>query len=336
MAAEPFQVRIPDSVIEDLSARLKATRLAPEVRDADWSAGTPSSFLRPLVEYWSESYEWRREQQRLNSVSHFRAMIEGVGIHFVHMKSGRTDAVPLLLMHGWPSSFVQMLDLLPLLTKSSESELAFDVVAPSLPGYGFSDIPSGPGMSPSAMAPLMHRLMTEVLGYERYAIRSSDLGAGVASAIGLRFPAETIGSHTGGTNPFLQGPIPDDLTSDEQRFVENAQAWADHDGDLFASIPKDALLTNLTIYWATETIGSSMRLYFEAMRDTAGWGTAQVPTGYLMPTNDMFPTPRSWMERQGPITHWTEAPSGGHFMEWEQPTVVARDLRAFFTPLVRS
>ncbi|MEL6195662.1 MAG: epoxide hydrolase family protein [Myxococcota bacterium] len=376
MAAEPFQVRIPDSVIEDLRARLKATRLAPEVRDADWSAGTPSSFLRPLVEYWSESYEWLSEQERLNSVSHFRAMIEGVGIHFVHMKSGRTDALPLLLMHGWPSSFVQMLDLLPLLTKSSQPELAFDVVAPSLPGYGFSDIPSGPGMSPSAMAPLMHRLMTEVLGYKRYAIRSSDLGAGVASAMGLRFPAQIVGSHTGGTNPFLQGPIPDDLTSDEQRFVENAQAWmqqemayaqlhaskpqtiahalndspaglaswlfekfytwADHDGDLFASIPKDALLTNLTIYWATETIGSSMRLYFEAMRDTAGWGTAQVPTGYLMPTNDMFPTPRSWMERQGPITHWTEAPSGGHFMEWEQPTVVARDLRAFFTPLVRS
>jgi pimeloyl-ACP methyl ester carboxylesterase len=298
--------------------------------------------------------------------------VDDARLHFIHQRSSREDALPLLLLHGWPSSFVQMLDIVPLLTEP-ESGQAFHVIIPSLPGFGFSDIPTQPGMSPAAMAPIVHRLMSDALGYERYGLRSSDLGAGVAAAMVLAYPDAIIGSHTGGTNPYLQQPLPDDLSEEEQVFVQNAQTWTftemayaflhsskpqtlayalndspaglaswilekfyrwvDHDGDLYSVISRDALLTNLTIYWATGTINASMRLYYEAARAEGGWGVPQVPVGYLMPLNDFFPTPRSWIERQGPVAHWTETAVGGHFLEWEQPAIVAGDLQAFFSGL---
>lgn len=295
---------------------------------------------------------------------------------FIHDRAERRDgreAIPLLLLHGWPGSFVQMLSLLPLLTDLDGSDApAFDVVVPSLPGYGFSAIPDTRGMSAPRMAPLMHALMTEVLGYERYGLRSSDLGAGVASRIAADHGPSIIGTHTGGTNPYL-GPVPDDLGPQEKAFVKAAQAWSQSEmayaqehsskpqtlayalndspaglaawivekvwrwGDtsmpLGQRIDQDALLDNLTIYWMTGTIGSSMRLYYETARDPDAWARPDVPTAYLMSPHDMFPTPRAWIERSARVDRWTEIDRGGHFLEWEVPHLVAKDLRAFFGSL---
>ncbi|MEO1495364.1 MAG: epoxide hydrolase family protein [Pseudomonadota bacterium] len=368
----PFTIDIPQDTIDDLVLRLENTRLPGAVEGTGWTYGTNPDALADLIEYWRTDFDWRAAEARLNAYEHFTADVDGTTLHFIHAPSTRDDAVPLLMLHGWPSSFVQMLDIIPLLNDPEEGQ-AFHVVVPSLPGYGFSEIPTDPGMSPVAMAPLMHRLMTEGLEYDRYGIRSSDLGAGVASSMALNFPDAIIGSHTGGTNPYLQQPLPEDLSEEEQTFVKNAQnwtftemayaflhsskpqtisyalndspaglaswflekfeTWVDHDGDLYSVISRDDLLTNLTIYWATGTINSSMRLYYEAARAEGGWGVPEVPIGYLMPINDFFPTPRSWIERQGPVDHWTEIEQGGHFMEWEQPQIVADDLRAFFSGL---
>ncbi|WP_298918565.1 epoxide hydrolase family protein [uncultured Algimonas sp.] len=368
--ADAFTIDIASDIIDDLRARLSQTRFPDTVAGAGWDYGTKTDYLETLIDYWRNGYDWEAEQDRLNGFDHFKARVDGLDVHFVHATSSRDDAIPLLLLHGWPSSFVQMLDLIPQLT---EGEPAFHVVAASLPGFGFSDRPSEPGMSPAAMAPMMHALMHDVLGYERYGMRSSDLGAGVASAMALSHPEAVIGSHTGGTNPYLQGEIPTDLSEAEAEFVANAQnwmqtemayaqlhaskpqtlavalndspaglaswivekfhKWVDHDGDPMSRVGRDAFLTNLTIYWATQTIGSSMRLYYEAVRSPGSWGRADVPVGYLMPRHDMFPTPREWMERQGPIGHWTETDQGGHFMEWEQPGIVADDLQRFFGAL---
>lgn len=320
--------------------------------------------------YWRTEYDWQAEQARLNSFDNFKAEIDGLDIHFIHAKSDRVDAIPLLMLNGWPSSFVQMLDIIPMLTAPNGDGPAFHVIAASLPGYGFSEIPTEAGMSPGAIAPYMHKLMTEVLEYDRYGVRSSDLGAGVAAMMAGTYGDAIIGSHTGGTNPFLQGPIPADLSAEEQAFVQNAQnwmqqemayamlhsskpqtvavglndspaglaswivekfwRWTDNDGTIESVINRDALLTNLTIYWATQTINPSMRLYAEAARAQDGWAMRLVPVGYLMPKNDMFETPKSWIERQGPVGHWTESEKGGHFMEWEQPQIVVDDLRLFF------
>lgn len=367
--AQPFTIEIPQEALDDLKTRLAQTRWPDALNGAGWAYGTDDAALRDLVGYWQNDFDWRAQEARLNALDHYTADIDGMTIHFIHAPSPDPDATPLMLLHGWPSSFVQMLDIIPMLTNPAEGA-AFHVIVPSLPGYGFSDIPTEPGMSPATMAPIMHALMTEVLGYERYGLRSSDLGAGVAGAMALAYPDAIIGSHTGGTNPYLQQPLPDDLTEEEQAFVQAAQAWTfteiayaflhsskpqtlayalndsptgmaswmlekfetwvDHDGDLYSVIDRDALLTNMTIYWTTGTINASMRLYAEAARNPGAWGQPEIPVGYLMPVNDFFPTPRSWIERQGPVAHWTEVQTGGHFMEWEQPQIVADDLRAFF------
>ncbi|MEO1108963.1 MAG: epoxide hydrolase family protein [Pseudomonadota bacterium] len=220
----PFAIDIPQSTLDDLTTRLENTRLPGAVDGAGWDYGTNPEALTDLITYWRTDFDWRAAEARLNTFDHFTADVNGTMLHFVHARSSRDDAIPLLMLHGWPSSFVQMLDIIPLLNEP-ENGPAFHVVVPSLPGYGFSDIPSVPGMSPSAMAPLMHRLMTDGLGYERYGIRSSDLGAGVAASMALAFPDAIVGSHTGGTNPYLQQPLPEGLTEEEQAFVQNAQNW---------------------------------------------------------------------------------------------------------------
>jgi pimeloyl-ACP methyl ester carboxylesterase len=368
-AVNRFTIDVPQSTLDDLQARLARARLPDAIPGVGWDYGADADALTELIRYWHTEYDWRAEEARLNRFDHFTAEIDGLSIHFVHARSTREDAVPLLMLHGWPSSFLQMLDIIPLLTEPEDGP-AFHVVVPSLPGYGFSEIPKDRGVSPVAMAPLMHHLMTDALGYQRYGVRSSDLGAAVAATMALRYSDAIIGSHTGGTNPYLQQPLPDDLTEEEQAFVQAAQAWSstemayaflhsskpqtlayalndspaglaawilekfhrwvDHDGDLYEVISRNALLANLTIYWVTGTINSSMRLYYEAARAQGGWGAPEIPVGYLMPVNDFFPMPRSWIERQGPVAHWTEVNEGGHFMEWEQPRIVADDLQRFF------
>jgi pimeloyl-ACP methyl ester carboxylesterase len=369
MSVEPFEVKVPQAALDDLRERLAATRWPDEIRDAGWDYGANLGYVRELCEYWLEVFDWRAQEERINSFDHFRAEVDGFGIHFIHQRGGGENPVPLLVLHGWPGSFYQMLKVIPLLADPAAS---FDVVVPSLPGYGFSDRPKERGMGASRTAELVHRLMTEELGYERYGTRASDLGAGVSQQLALSHPESLIGLHHNGTNPFV-GQIPDDLTEAEKEFVQSAQTWgfqemayamehsskpqtlayglndspaglaawivekfwrwSDNDGDLEGRFPRDELLANLTIYWVTQTIGSSIRFYYETARDPGSWGRVEVPTAMMMSPKDMFPTPREWVERSYNVERWTDIDRGGHFLEWEEPELVAEDARAFFRPL---
>jgi pimeloyl-ACP methyl ester carboxylesterase len=375
MAVTPFSVSVPEATLVDLRERLARTRFPDTVSDAGWAYGTDVAYLRELVAYWRDDFDWRAQERRLNSFPQFTAEVEGTRLHFVHQRGTGPAPIPVLLLHGWPSSFVQMLDLAPLLADpvahGSDPADSFDVVAASLVGYGFSGRPTEPGMSVDRMATLFHTLMTEELGYTRYAIRGGDLGAGILGRMAARYPGSVIGVHTGGTTPFIS-QVPDDLSPAEQEFVTAAQRWSmeemayameqssrpqtlaaglndspaglaawviekfrrwsDCDGDLERRFSKDELLTNLTVYWVTETIGSSMRLYYETVRDPH-WDTGDVPTAMLMSSKDMFPTPREWAARSGRIDRWVETDRGGHFLEWEEPELVAGDMRAFFRDL---
>jgi pimeloyl-ACP methyl ester carboxylesterase len=377
MPVSPYVIDVPQESLDDLRARLRNTRWPDEIEGAAWEYGTNLAFLQDIVAYWRDGFDWREQERRLNRLAHVRAEIDGIGVHLIHERGTGPNPVPLLMLHGWPSSFVQMLDILPMLTDperhGGDISPSFDVIVASLPGYGFSNRPKVPGMSAARIAGLFHTLMTDVLGYPRYGLRGSDLGAGVTGQMALAHPEAVIGHHTGGTNPWVQD-VPDDLTEEEQEFVANAQMWSqtemayamehsskpqtlayglndspagmaswilekfhrwsDCNGDLTSRFARDDLLTNLTIYWATETIGSSIRLYYETIRDPGDWGRADVPTAMLMPRNDMFPTPRSWVERTSRVDRWTETDRGGHFLEWEEPALVAGDLRAFFGPLL--
>jgi pimeloyl-ACP methyl ester carboxylesterase len=252
--------------------------------------------------------------------------------------------------------------------------VCFDVVAASLPGYGFSQIPDERGMDERRMAALMVGLM-ERLGHERFAARGSDIGGGVLTQMGALFPDRLIGLHLSGIRPVVV-QVPDDLTDAEKALVKQAQewgmferayaalhstkpqtvahglndspaglaawivekfrSWSDCGGDVEKRFSKDELLTNLTIYWATQTIVSSIRVYFEIFRAGPLPGVKDVPVAMLMAAHDLVTPPREWVERSGPIARWSQLDTGGHFLEWEEPALVADDMRAFFGELAAS
>ena len=379
MTVTPFTPTVDPAVLEDLRARLRATRWPDALDGAGWDLGTDTEVLRSFVDTWLHDFDWARQQERLAAFGHVRVDVDGLGVHAVHERAPRRDGgepVPVVLLHGWPSSFVQMLPVIPLLTcpeeHGGEPGDAFDVVALSLPGYGFSDRPARRGVDVIRIADIVVRVMAE-LGHPRFAARGSDLGAGVLQQLALAHPDRLVGLHLSGTNPYL-GRVPDDLSEAEREFVARAEewnrtemayamehsskpqtlahalndspaglaswvlekfrTWSDCGGDLDSVYDRADLLTNLTVYWATETIGSSMRLYHETARSTsAAWGRVEVPTGMAMSAADMFPTPREWVERSYAVTSWTALPRGGHFLEWEVPDLVVEDMRRFFRPL---
>lgn len=367
MTAAPFKIAVPDAVLEDLEARLRLTRWPGAVQGAGWEYGIDTATLRPLVDYWAEDFDWRAIERDLNALPQFTANVDGESIHFVRALGEGDRRIPVLILHGWPSSFLQMTDLIPLLTEEKDG-ISFDVIIPSLPGFGFSSQPQSRGMSVVRIARLMTTLMTDVLGYERFAGRGSDLGAGVLQQMALQTPERLIGLHLSGTNPYL-GYVPEDLSPEEAEFVQRAQGWMQSEmayamlhsskpdtiavglndspaglaawilekfhawtdaEDFVARYGRDRLLANLTLYWATGTIGSSIRLYYETVRDPGQWGRVEVPTAMLMTPHDMFPTPRAWAERSYNVQRWTEIDTGGHFLEWEEPALVAGDLFAWF------
>ncbi|MEN0063402.1 MAG: epoxide hydrolase family protein [Myxococcota bacterium] len=359
MNISKFSIQVDGSVLDDLEQRLRATRF-PDSVETGWGYGMDAEVLKSFIEDWIV-FDFRTVEEELNRLPHFTATVDGTTIHFIHLRGESASPRPaLMLLHGWPASFVQML---PILDRLADR---FDLIVPSLPGFGFSQRPTAPGMNVGRMGELLHELVTVGLGYARFGLRSSDLGAGVASAICLAHPESVIGSHESGTNPFLPS-IPEDLSAEEATFVEQAQQWMQtemayamvhsskpqtlaaslndspaglaawmlekferwSDGGL-AAYDRTELLTNLTLYWVTETIGSSIRLYAETVRAGGPWGRVEVPRGFAMLPADMFPTPRSWIERNSRVDHWTELPRGGHFGEWEVPDLLARYIHAFF------
>ncbi len=377
MTISPYTVHVDDEVLDDLRDRIRRTRWTDRVRPG-WEDGVDVDHLRELVAHWADGFDWRAEEERINAGTHLRADVDGTGLHVVHERAAGGDGMPLLLLHGWPSSFLQMRRITPLLTDpaahGAAADDAFDVVVPSLPGFGFSDRPTAPGMSNGPVAELLHTLMTRELGYERYAVRASDLGAGVAASLATAHPESVIGLHQSGSNPWTDlDHLPDDLSPAEEEMVaaarrfraehfayallhvstpqtvavglndspaglaawvvEKFRAWSDNDGDVETAFTREELLANLTVYWATQTIGSSMRLYYENFHATGAWGTIDVPTAYAMLPADMFRTPREWVARSGRVDRWTELPRGGHFGEQEVPDLLAEDLRAFLRPL---
>jgi pimeloyl-ACP methyl ester carboxylesterase len=361
--AESFRIDVPEPVLDDLRERLGRTRWPDAVAD-DWDRGTAPGALRELVEHWRDGFDWPAAQARLNALDHRRARVDGFGLHFV--RAGTPGAQPLLLLHGWPDSFLRFEALLPLLSD------AFDLVVPSIPGYGFSDRPTGPGVGPDRIADLFAGLMTD-LGLERFGVHGGDLGSGIGEQLAHRHGERLVGLHLTdvpwwhlfavdpatlseperdflergtrwsreeGAYALLQSTRPQTLAyalNDSPAglagwFLEKFRAWSDCGGDVFSRFSPDLLATNLTIYWVTETAGSAARLYYDTMTADRGdaKGRVEVPTAVASFPKDLVPAPREFAERWFDVRRWTEMPRGGHFAAWEEPRLLADDLRAFF------
>jgi pimeloyl-ACP methyl ester carboxylesterase len=302
---EPFMISISPYVIDDLRERIGRARWPDEVGGSGWRYGANEEYLKCLCTHWANGFDWKEQEERLNWLHHFRTNIDGTGIHFIHEKGKGRKRMPLLLIHGWPDSFARFLKLIPLLTAEGEEGISFDLVIPSIPGFGFSDRPAEPGMNFTRIADLFGRLMRE-LGYNQYMIHGGDLGSAIAEQLAIGFPEDVIGLHlTEVPYQHFYSLKPEELTEAEKKYIEAGQqwqmregaynllqstkpqtlayalndspiglaawviekfySWTDHPGDLEKVYTRDELLVNLTIYWATQTAGSAARLYYEAM-----------------------------------------------------------------------
>jgi pimeloyl-ACP methyl ester carboxylesterase len=385
--AEPFSLHLDAAVLDDLRARIRHARLPEPAPGQPWAQGTDRGWLEALLAYWADGFDWPGAERELNSFAQFRARVGDADLHFVHEKARAGQGIPLILGHGWPSCFAELLPLVPLLTDPAGHGIdgpAFDVVIPSLPGYGFSPRPDvAGGVTYRYVARLWHQLMRG-LGYRAYGAGGGDFGAGIATFMALHDPGPLIGLHL--TNLELSpytGAGSRPLSQAEQQYLEQARqwdatergytaiqstkpqtlgyalndspaglaawvlekwrSWSDCDGRLESRFTRDFLLTIVTLYWATATITSSMRDYYDNRRwhGEPRLGPAdvvRVPTAVAIFPHMLIPEgqpPREWAERLYDIRRWTIMPRGGHFAPAEEPSLVARDITAFYATLDR-
>jgi pimeloyl-ACP methyl ester carboxylesterase len=302
----PFPIQIEEEILSDLRERIRKTRWPDQVAGAAWDQGTDLEYLRHLLAYWADAFDWRAQERKLNAANHFRAELDGVHIHFVHERARDGHGIPLILTHGWPSTFIELLPLVPFLTDPKAHGIdgpTFDVVIPSLPGYGFSDRPAQVRVNYEHVAGLWHRLMRG-LGYKRYGAQGGDFGAGITTFMALKDPEPMIGVHLSNLEitPYT-GPGARPLSAAERNYLERNQAfwqeeggykaiqstkpqtlayglndspaglaawllekwrsWADSRGNLDDRFSRNFLLSTVTLYWVTQTIASSMRDYFD-------------------------------------------------------------------------
>jgi epoxide hydrolase len=361
-AIEAFAVDVDDATLDDLRRRLAHTRFPDQIPGTGWVYGIPVDYLRELVEYWRDQYDWRAEQAKLNALDHFRTTIDGQAIHFVHARSPRAGAFPILLVHGWPGAFTEFLDIIPRLTDE------FDVIVPSLPGYGFSDPTRTRGWDVARIARAFAELMAR-LGYSRYGAQGGDWGAQIVTRMGALDPEHCVAIHLNmplGERPEEAVALSDDdkaglaalahFQREESAYaleqstkpqtvgvalndspvallgwmMEKFRAWSDCDGIPENAFTRDQLLTIVTIYWATQTSASAARLYWEHKNTEERVQYVAVPTGVARYPKEVLRFPRPWVERAYNVTHWVEMPRGGHFAAMEQPELFADDVRTFF------
>ncbi len=366
-----FKCQIAQPLVDDLKFRISQTRWTDEIKGSGWQYGANLSYIKELADYWLDKFDWRKVEDKINQYPNYLAEIDGIKIHFLHIKGKGKISVPLIITHGWPGSFMEMSKLIDPLT--ADPEFSFDLIIPSIPGFGFSQKIDAPGCNLWFISDLWSKLIKK-LGYEKVLAQGGDFGAGISTALALNHPENMLGLHLnyipGSYFPFLSQD--EKLTEEEYQFQKSAEnwyttegayshqhrtkpitlgyalndspvglcawivekfyGWSDCKGNIESVFTKDELLSNVSLYWFTETIHSSIRLYNE---------NSQVPLHFLR--NDFihipvgiarfhkeepFP-PRKFIERGYNIQHWTDIPTGGHFAAMEQPVLLANDIIQF-------
>ena len=378
-AIVPFRIAVSDRVLTDLQRRLENTRCPSQIDGSGWDYGTDLAYMRELVAYWRHKYDWRAHERRLNQLPQFKTTIDGLEIHFVHQRSLVPQAKPLILIHGWPGSFMEFTKIIDRFTDpvrfGASDRDAFHVVALSLPGFGFSSKPTARGFSPRKIAEVVSKLMTR-LGYERYGAQGGDWGGIIVRQLGLLDQSRLIGLHSNMcVAPALTGPNATQGVSAEELkridairermateigyqqiqstkpmtlgyglndspvglaawIVEKFRTWSDSQGRVESRFSKDELLTNIMIYWVTESGPSSARIYFENRVDPGAQGRVEVPFACARFPAEVFANvPRKAVEAAYNVVQYTEMASGGHFAALEEPELLAADVRKFFRNL---
>lgn len=370
-----FKVNIEQKILDDLKLRIKNTRWPDEIINSNWTYGASLSYMKELSEYWLNEFDWRKTETEINQHENFIAEIDGYKIHFLHIKGKGKDSIPIIITHGWPGSFLEMMKLIPLLTENTK--VSFDVVIPSMMGFGFSQKLNRVGCNVSFMADLWFKLMQK-LGYEKFGVQGGDFGAGVSSFISLKYPDHVIGMHLNyipgnyqpelGVGELLTDEENDYIKSEDEWYfreggyslqqktkpltlayglndspiglcawiIEKMYGWAECKGNIENVFTKDELLSNVMLYWITETIHSSVRLYGENKKVPMKLGKdsfINIPVGIAhFQFEEPFP-PRKFIERGFNIQHWSDFSEGGHFPAIEKPELLAEDICDFFNSI---
>jgi len=343
----PFAINIENGTVSDLRERIRKTRWPDQASGDAWDQGTDLEYLKQLFAYWADGFDWRAQERELNAFRHFRAKLDGVHIHFVYERARHGNGIPLMLSHGWPSSFIELLPLVPFLTDPNAHGIdgpAFDVVIPSLPGYGFSERPARVPVNYERVAGLWHQLMGG-LGYERYGAQGGDFGAGIATFMALKVPEPMIGIHLSNLEitPYT-GPGARPLSAEERTYLERNQAfwqeergykviqstkpqtlayglndspaglaawilekwrsWSDSRGDLDHRFSRDFLLSTVTLYWVTQTIASSMRDYFD--NDNKRFQVTMGPEQFVNVPTGIAVFANNFVDEGTPPREWAE------------------------------
>jgi pimeloyl-ACP methyl ester carboxylesterase len=372
-AIRPFKLQVPQAELDDLQRRLAATRWPEKEAVPDWTQGSPLAKVQALVEHWRTRYDWRRAEARLNDLGQFKTEIDGLDIHFLHVRSKHANALPLLITHGWPGSVMEFMKVIGPLTDpeahGGKAEDAFHVIAPSLPGFGFSGKPAEKGWGIPKIAMAWITLMQR-LGYDRWVAQGGDWGSAVTTTIGVINPPQCAAIHV---NMPLIYPGPEDLadmTPMEQAAVaslkyyqdwdsgyskqqqtrpqtvgyglvdspagqaawiyEKMWAWTDNKGAPEDVLSMDEMLDNIMLYWLPGTAASSARLYWESF-GSFGSVPLACPVGVSIYPKEIFRASRRWAEKHmSNIIHWNELDRGGHFAAWEQPELYVNEIRTCF------
>jgi pimeloyl-ACP methyl ester carboxylesterase len=376
-AIRPFQIDVPQAEVDDLRDRLARTRWPDELPGVGWSRGVPLGYLKELAEHWRSGYDWRKHEAALNQLPQFTTTVDGASVHFAHVRSPEPGATPLLLVHGWPGSIVEFLELAGPLSDprahGGDPADAFHLVIPSIPGFAFSGPLAETGWTDGRVAKAFTELMAR-LGYDRYGVQGGDVGAFVAPEMARLAPDQVIGVHVNALTTFPSGEEADmaALTEKEQQrlanfkhfqdnqmgyihvqgtrpqtiayaltdspagqlawIVEKFKEWTDPSAELPSdAVDRDQLLTNVSIYWFTNTARSTANSYYERFHDAALWAPkerSRVPMGVAVFPNDV--AIRRFAEQTSTVVHWSEFDRGGHFAAMEAPDLLIGDVREFF------
>ncbi|MFI7445809.1 epoxide hydrolase family protein [Nonomuraea indica] len=368
----PFRIDIPQSDLDDLRERLSRTRLPRQLPGAGWERGVPAGHLAELIEYWATTYDWRAYEAELNTHPQSVTTIDGQDIHFLHVRSPEPDATPLILTHGWPGSVVEFLDVIGPLSDprahGGDPADAFHLVIPSLPGFGFSAPLAEGGWTLKRIARAWATLMAR-LGYDRYGAQGGDWGSGVSRELGLVDAEHVIGVHVNYLLTFPSGQPGelDGLGDADRKRLEALERFTGDLGGYMAiqttrpqtlafgladspagqlawiaekfrewtedGVDRDRMLTNVSLYWLTNTADSAAQIYWEFAHAWSMPQRSPTPTGVAVFPYDIAPPVRALAERTDRIVHWTEFERGGHFAAMEQPELLVGDIRSFFRDL---
>jgi epoxide hydrolase len=375
-AIVPFRIAVPQADLDDLQSRLRRTRWPEKETVQDWSQGVPLAKAQALIEAWRTDYDWRAFERRVNMFPQFLTKIDGLDFHFIHVKSREPNALPIILTHGWPGSFAEFLDIIGPLTNpvkhGGQPNQAFDVVIPSLPGYGFSGKPTAPGWNVDRTARAWATLMQR-LGYDRWVAQGGDWGASVTSALGHMRPKGLVGIHLNWAFVFPE-KIPAVLSPEEKRAVDQAnvfktdgfgyfkemstkpqtmgfglvdspvelatfiyekfQVWSDNGGNPEEALPATTMLNDISLYWFTKSGASAARFYWENPGNSFAGGEIDVPVAVSVFPREIYQVPKSWAEKTFPnLIYFNEVAHGGHFAAMEQPKIFTSELRQAFASL---